>query len=377
MKRTILSLIIIAVLSLLQGCRGGNNAITSQGEHVKMRHAQNIRMSELEDGSTLVTLINPWDTTRTMACYALIERGKDVPASLPQGVEVIEVPIERSIVYSGVHVSLLNELGALSSVSGVCDAPFINDTDAKKLIEQGTISDCGQSTAPNIEKIISSKPQVVLLSPSEKGNDAAKFSRTKIDVIFAADYMEATPLGRAEWMRFYGRLYGKGAEADSLFKSVEDDYLEIKHAATTAENHPIVIFDKVYSGVWYVPTSGSATGHLIEDAGGINPFSKRTDGGSASLSAEDVLYTAQKADIWLIRYYGDEPTLTNLASDNPLYTKFKAYTEGCVYGANTLETTLFEDASFHPHYILREMSILLHPELNIADHQLRYYKKLK
>lgn len=364
----------IGVLSLLQGCGGGKSSVSLQSEEIEVRHARNLQMEDLGEGVTLVTLRNPWDTTRTMARYALVEKGKKAPEGLPAGTKAITVPIERSVVYSGIHVSLIDELGAGDAVKGLCDANYISDPRTIAALKAGKIADCGKNTAPNMERIVSLRPQVIILSPYESTDEASRFARTGINVIEAADYMENTPLGRAEWMRFFGRLYGQADRADSLFNVIAKDYESLKTKAAAVGKRPSVLFDRLYSGVWNVPTSGSVTGIMIEDAGGRNPFAERKDAGSAHLTAEEVLYDAQNADVWLIRHMESELTLAALGKDNPVYRKFKAHKEGNVYGTNTLTTRLFEDGAFHPNLILREMLRILHPEVEAGP--LEYYKKL-
>lgn len=364
----------MTALSLLPGCRGGNVPHSGDAGQNMMRHARNILMTEEGDSLTLVTLRNPWDTTRTMVRYALVPRGHRQSAQLPAGTVTIEVPLDRSIVYSGVHVSLIDELGAMDAVTGICDAEYVSDKRVRQAIADGKITDCGNNSMPVLERIISLRPQAVLLSPYEKSDGGSMYASTGIAVVETADYMEQTPLGRAEWMRFYGRLYGKGHESDSIFNSVEKNYLAMKEKAASSVGRPTVLFDRIYSGTWDVPTSRSVTGHLIEDAGGTNPFADRNDGGSAHLTPEEVLYTAQNADIWLIRHFeASGLTLDQLRKDNPIYGKFKALRNGNVFFANTLECPLFEDGSFHPDRTLREMIRLIHPEKDSSP--LQYYTK--
>lgn len=378
MKQTIFALVItMTALSLLSACGSGNATHTSEGTDIEMHHAHNLKMVDLGGEMTLVTLRNPWDTTKTMARYALVPRSQNTPTGLPQGTVRISVPVERSVVYSGVHVSLLDELGAFNAINGICDAGYVTDRKALQAVSDGTLADCGSSQSPNMERIVSLQPEVIVLSPFEKSDEASRFARTGINVVEAADYMEDTPLGRAEWMRFYGRLYGRGDQADSLFAVVERDYENLCQRAASTKTKPYVLFDRLYNGVWDVPTSGSVTGRLINDAGGMNPFALRREAGSAHLTAEEVLYKAQNADYWLIRHF--EPsglTLTSLKTDNPVYTKFKAYTTNNVFGANTIERPLFDDGAFHPQLVLEEMIRIIHPELTTPGDTLHYYKKL-
>ena len=341
MRKTILSIFTIVALSLLPSCGSGNASHSGLGDPIELRHANNLRMFAMGDTATLVSLRNPWDTVRNMARYVLVERGHAVPDSLPAGTIAITVPVERSVVYSGVHASLIDELGALGAINGMCDVGYVNDGAARNAIATGTIADCGSSQSPNMERIVSLHPQIIILSPYEKSDEAGRFSRTGISVVKAADYLEQTPLGRAEWMRFFGRLYGKGSEADSLFNTIEKDYESLRQKTARSEHRPAVLFDRIYSGVWDVPTARSVTGRLIEDAGGSNPFGKRRESGSAHFTAEEVLYNAQNANIWLVRYF--EP--------------------------------LFEDGAFHPNLTLREMVRLLHPEIDNTPTV--YYKKIQ
>lgn len=376
MKKSFILLTLGFLFLVCWSCRNSDSTASESGTKIEMKYAVNLTMQDLGDGSTLVNIRNPWDTTKNLARYVLVERGKSTPSDIPAGSTVVKVPLERCVVYSGIHVSLIDELGAYNAVKGVCDPEYIMDRKIHESIKKGKIANCGQSTSPNMERIVSLRPEAILLSPYEKSDDASRFARTGISVIEMADYMETTPLGRAEWMRFYGRLFGKGATADSLFSKIEKEYNGTRENAVTAKTRPSVMFDRIYSGVWDVPTSGSVTGHLIEDAGGTNPFAEYRQSGSAHLTAEEVLIKAANSDYWLIRYLEPELTRDAMSKDNPLYAKFKPYKTGNVYGVNTLTSSYFEDGSFHPDKILKEMVRILHPELSEANNGLQYYKKL-
>lgn len=375
MKNTIAIVAIATVLPFLQGCGGGNTAAGGEGEE-QTRYASNLSMRERPDGIEIVTVRNPWDTTKTLATYALVEKDEKPGSPLPAGAVRIDVPLRRSVVYSGVHLSLINELGAGEALNGACDVEYISDAGVKRMVEEGRIENCGTSNSPNMEKIIRLIPGAVILSPFENSNNAARYSATGIPVVEAADYLEATPLGRAEWMRFYGRLYGRSEQADSLFAKVEREYNKIKEQAGKAKERPLVMNDMIYGNVWNVPTSGSVTGRMFADAGARNPFENQTNAGSAHLSPEEVLYKAQDSDIWLLRYFSpNEMTLADVGKENPIYTKFAPYKSGNVYGANTMKCTIFDDGAFHPQYVLLEYAKIFHPE--IFKGELRYYKKLK
>ncbi|MDE7180317.1 MAG: ABC transporter substrate-binding protein [Muribaculaceae bacterium] len=365
------------ILFTIAACGGKHpsHAPAPEGRRVEMRHAQLLRIIEADDATTLVEIVNPWDTTKFLGKYALIERGKETPTSIPDVYMRINVPLERSVVYSGLHSSVIAELGGIGQVNGVCDVAYISDSLTSERVSNGKIIDCGSNYSPNLEKILSLKPDAVILSPYENSQDLDKFRRIGLTPVEAADYMEATPLARAEWIRLFGRLYGNKEGADSIFNQVEKDYNSLKRLASSSAERPKVLIDRIYSGVWDVPTSGSVTGIMIEDAGGRNPFNSYKDGGAAHLAPEEVLMKAGEADIWLVRYAEPKLSIDDLRKENALYARIRALTNGRVYGANTIGSGLFEDATFHPEKVLREMIILFHPES--VNGPLKYYHKLQ
>ena len=320
---------------------------------------------------------NPWDTTKTLQTFLLVPHDSEIPADLPKGT-VVRTPLRRSVVYTSLHNSLLEELGASEAVVGACDTKYIRKPSIRKRIEAGTIADCGTSMAPNLEKILQLNPDAILLSAFENSNDHNKVAQTGIPIIDCPDYMESSPLARAEWMKFFGRLYGKGNVADSIFEATEKAYLETKALVKDVKSRPVVLTDLIYGQSWGVPAANSTTGVLIEDAGGVNPFNTFKTSGSVQLSPEEVLFTAKDADVWILKYSQDLPvTISQLAKDNPIYSKFKAYSDGNIYGCDTQGSTYFEDAAFHPHWILAEYAAMFHPELGEVAGNHHYYKKIK
>lgn len=318
---------------------------------------------------------NPWDTLAAPAEYYLVERGRDV--EVPHGAVKIEVPVERAVVFSSVHTTLLSELGCMENVAGVCDAQYIADPAIKDRIKKGLVADCGLISSPNREKIIGSLPGMILMSAFQNGSVASQMRQTGTPVVEGAEYMENTPLARAEWMRFYGRLFGKGNEADARFEKLRSNYNSMSAKAKGAGHRPSVMYDMIYNGIWCQPTPESTTGRMIEDAGGSVLFHGNGQGGNVQLSPEKVLKEGKDADVWMVRHFGGGPlTLGKIAADNPIYTKFKAFKEGNVYGSDTQRSMVFEDASFHPDRILADMIRVLHPEIEIDSSYPHYYQRI-
>lgn len=131
----------------------------------------------------------------------------------------------------------------------------------------GEIVDCGNGMNPDIEKIIDLRPDAIMLSPFENSGGYGRVGKLGVPVIECADYMETSPLGRAEWLRFYGLLVGQEQRGDSLFAQIEKEYLALKDLAAQATSRPTVLSDLKYGSAWYIAGGQSTTGRLYADAG--------------------------------------------------------------------------------------------------------------
>lgn len=388
-------LLLLVVLPLLASCGGGNSGVVQNaaacdsvaGRSELFTHATLIS-HRAGEGYDVVAVRNPWDSLAPAKTYVLVPSQRPLPADLPPGT-VVRVPLSRALVYSSVHSSLISELGAADAIAGVCDAGFLNDTTLAARVANGSIADCGSAMSPSVERIMALRPDAVVLSPYENSGDYGKVGRIGIPLIECADYMEPTPLGRAEWMKFYGMLVGRRDEAVALFEATEAKYDSLKNVvATMATQRPVavggthacVLVDKIYQQSWNVPCRNSTMGLFIRDAGGRNPFDGFDGSGSVALSGEQVLYRASDADIWLIRYYrgGSDLTLSELSAENPLYRRFEAFGRGQVYGCNTASELFYEEIPFHPHWLLQDLIGLLHPMADeTGEPRKHYFKKLK
>lgn len=374
-----ITIAVCTFLALLPSCDGGQGFVgSSRGDTLDVRYASHLQMVECP-GYTVVNLCNPWDTLRTLHTYVLLSREKEYSAdTLPAGT-VVRVPLQRTVIYTAVHCALVDELGALGAVAGVCDAKYIHQPSVQRLLSDGTIQDLGSGMSPNVERIIQLSPDALLLSPFENSGGYGRVDRLGVPIVECADYMETSALGRAEWMRFYGRLYGRAAEADSLFAIVEADYLAWKRRAQACEGRPTVFADlPTGPSAWYVSGGGSTIGRMYADAGARYLFADNPASGSTPYSFETIYEKARAADIWLIRYHAPQDrTYSSLAAEFEPYTHFDAYRNRRMYGCNTAHSRFYDEVPFHPERLLAEFVRIFHPEL-CADSlaALHYYAPL-
>ncbi|WP_300728872.1 ABC transporter substrate-binding protein [uncultured Bacteroides sp.] len=375
MNRIILSANIVLIVLLLSACGGqSKTSFTQAGDTIRLSYAENLNIIKYND-YTVVGLRNPWDTLQTLHTYILIDKVKPQPDNLPEGT-VVKVPLEQSLVYSSVHCGLIDELGAPQSIKGVCDLQYINLPFIQEGCKKGMITDAGNSMNPDIEKVIDMHSDAILLSPFENSGGYGRIEKLSIPIIECADYMETSALGRAEWMKFFGMLYGKEAEADSLFTQIENRYQSLKKQVADLPDKPKILSELKTGSSWYVPGGESTSGKLMTDAGGQYIFADIAKSGSVALSFETVFDKAQHADIWLFKYNQEkDKTYKELKSDYAPYANFDAYKKRRIYGCNTKYIHFYEDLPFHPEILLEDLIKIFHPGV-LGEDSPKYFHKL-
>lgn len=367
---------LLAVVLLLAACggRGQNSAAPALGDTVRLQYAENLTLVDCRN-YVVATLRNPWDTTQVLHTYILIDKEKPLPDPLPEGT-VVRTPLAKSVVYSSVHCSLLQQLGAMKSIGGVCDVKYIKLSEIQKSVRDGSIADVGDGMSPNIEKIIDLHPDAILLSPFENSGGYGRMEKLNVPIIECADYMETSALGRAEWMRFYGILFGKAQQAEMLFAEVEQEYKVLRDLVTPLSLAPSVISELKSSSAWYIPGGKSTTARLYADAGANYIFADDTHSGSVPLAFETVFDKGGNADFWLIKYNQQtDKTYRELAKEYAPYAGFRAFKERNIYACNTGKVSLYEEYPFRPDWLLKDLIKVFHPSL-LEGYELRYFTKL-
>ncbi len=376
MKR-VFPLLMCLLLTMLAGtsCQQRRQATSPQGDTLKLRYAQYLTLVKCP-GYTLAVVRNPWDTLKTLHTYLLVARDQPLPAHLPEGT-VVRTPLTKAVVYSSVHCSLLEQLGALTAIGGICDRKYMALPALEERCRRNLVADCGDSMNPDIERMLDLHPDAVLLSPFENSGGYGRVEQLGIPLIECADYMETSALGRAEWMRFYGLLFGAEEQADSLFAIVDSCYRQLKLKAKSSAASRSVFCELKSSSAWYVPGGRSTMAGVMNDACGRYVFASDSHSGSVPFSFETVYDRAGDADIWIFKYNRKQDmTYADLQAEYAGYAGFKAFKERNIYACNTGKVPYYEETPFRPDYLLADYLQILHPELGGLG-GLRYFCKLK
>ena len=458
MKKLYILLCGATVALLMAACQGGKTAAADAeaGDTLEMKYAKLLTIVKHGDGEESsdaaegidyqyaeAIVANPWKAGTLLHRYILIPKGEEGDKTVAMlakrrsmgarcTTDTVRTPVERSAVFIAPHCQLMYELGCQQAIRGVCDLNYINIPDVRKRAAsagkasvgnassekasagnasaQNSIVDCGSSMAPDIERIIALKPEAILVSPFENSGGYGKLDKLHIPIIEAADYMESSPLGRAEWMKFYGMLFGKDKNisttaaveasmtaagkaseatagkaseatlpascelrADSLFAQIEKEYLDLKAEAGKLPKGLSILTERKTGNVWYVPGGQSTIGILLKDANARYIFSDDQHSGSLPMSPEQILAKGSQVDVWAFKYFGGDPlSQVQLLQEYDGYKALAAFNRGNIYQVDTSTVPYFELTSFHPELLLREFIILAHGS---RFGKLRFYKK--
>lgn len=361
MKRIIWGLATCWVLCAATGC-SNKLTVSTAGE------AQLLKIEET-DGYEQIIITSP--KGNVVGKYALTDRNSTNELPVPEDYIRIPVPTEHLVIDSEVYAGALEELGASDRISGLFDAMYVTSPTLKKSIDDKSISDLGVTGTPNTERIITLDPDAIMLSFFE-GMNTTGLDQLGFPVVKMYDLQESNPLGRAEWIRLIGRLGGKGEEADSLFEQVKLNYNGLLDK-TSGTQKPKVLTEIIYEGAWNTAAANSYHARLIEDAGGAYFAKEENPTGTLNLLPEQVLTEGGDADIWLIRYYGNEDELKNILESDPVYSEIKAYKDGNIYFSDTSSSGLFREFPFHPELLLEDYRKIFSGQ---TDEGLRYFKRL-
>lgn len=391
----------IATMAItLTACQDGKTAAGMEegGDTLQMKYAQLLTIVSHDEGSyTEVKVHNPWKEGTELHRYILVPKGKEGDATMAKlagqahgegkkaaalGVktDTVRTPLESNLVFTAPHCQLLTELGCQNAITGVCDKDYINIPDIKSRAQADAkvahpIMDCGSSMQPDIERIIALHPEALLISPFENNGGYGKLDKLRIPIIETADYMETSPLGRAEWIKLYGLLLSS-SKADSLFSAIEKEYLQLKAEAAKLPLGLSILTERKTGNVWYVPGGKSTMGILLRDAHAKYIFADDQHSGSLSMSPEQIIAKGNQVDVWAFKYFGGNAlTRQDLLAEYQGYQALKAFQTGTVYETDTSCEPYFELTSFHPEILLREFTILSHPEAGDKFGKLRFYKK--
>ena len=368
--------LLAAFLLLLAACADAppaDTAAPAASGTTAVRHAEGFSL-ESHAGYQLLRVHPSGAAPRQV--YALVPRGTH-PAGVPAGATVIETPVRSLVVYSTTHLGPLLALGLEDRVVGVPDTAWVHAPGVRARARRGDVRAVGEQV--DAETLVALRPDAIMISGSgTEGEVIERLAALGIPVVVNADWLEATPLGRAEWMVFVGALFGKAEEATAHFEAVARRYEALMARTQAVAERPAVLVGVPWRGTWYVPGGGSYMAHLLADAGAAYPWADDDATGALALDFEAVYAKAGSVDVWLNP--GDFPSLAALAASHERLTLFEAWQRGAVYNNDRQRTpgggfAYWERGTVEPDVVLADLIAIFHPRL-LPGHDLVYFRQL-
>jgi len=332
------------------------------------------------DNFKIAKVFNPWQGEKDKSIkYLIVPKGSAIKGQYDE-YYVIRTPIESVACLSTTHLPMMEALNEEEKIVGVANGDYVYDKSISERIEKGDIKQVGVDRVLNKELLVETDPDLVM-AYGIGGKNNKRYSKLQdlgLQVVMNAEYMENSPLGRAEWIKFVGAFLGKQEQAKEVFQEIEKKYLALKNKASDVNNEPTVLSGLPYKDVWSMPGGKSYGAQFIEHAGGDYLFSDNEKRGSLQLNLEAVFQRGADADVWVNTNKAE--SIQHILSMDERFGQFKAIQEGAVYNNNKRRTPeggidFYESGVLNPHIILKDLMKIFHPEL-VPGHTLYYYQKL-
>ncbi len=375
MKRILLFILLAGVLS---GCRGkaASSAVFTRAVYTP-QYASGFDILGAEGWqSTVIRVRNPWQGAKEVEmAYFIARNGEKPPRDFRGG--VIRAGAERIVCMSSTYIAMLDALGQVGRVVGVSGMEYISNPHV--LARRDEIKDVGAEI--NYESLVGLKPDLVLLYGVSDALAATtdKMNELGIPYMYVGDYLEESPLGKAEWMVVLSELTDCRAAGERVFGAVPERYDALKRLVSGVTRRPAVMLNTPWNDSWMMPSVNNFVVRLIRDAGGDYIYPKNTSHSSVAIGLETAYGLIREADVWLNT--GRVTSLAELLAVDEKFSDAKAVREKRVYNNNLRLTPgggndYWESGCVRPDVVLRDLIRILHPEL-LEEGDLYYYRHLE
>jgi iron complex transport system substrate-binding protein len=380
MKSAALKFTLLLYILFAFGCQQKkkvSNAYTTSSKN-EIQYAKGFEIYKHE-GYSIVKITNPWPEAKENFSYVLKQKNAIIPDSLMH-FTIIPIPIKTIVVTSTTHIPSLEMLGVENTLVGFPNTDYISSEETRKRIEAGKVREVGKNENLNTEVLIDMQPDMIVgfgLTNSNPTLDILQKSGLK--VMLNGDWTEQSPLGKAEWIKFFGALYGLDSKANSIFSEIEKEYNATLALAKKASKKPTALSGAMFQDQWYVPQGESWASLFLKDAHANYLWADTKGTGGLSLPFEVVLEKAQKAEFWIAP--GDFSSLKQMSDSNPHYAQFDSFKNKKVYSYALNKGAkggilYFEWSPTRPDWVLKDLIKIFHPEL-LPNHKLFFFQKLE
>lgn len=345
----------------------------------RLNHAQGFTVT-YHNHYKVVSVNRPWKNAKTPIQYVLVQCGTPIPLGF-QPEQIVQIPVRSVIALSTTHLVPLQQLGVLDRLVGVRNFQDVVTPAVVTKIRQQHLAEVGDTHRLNLEKILELSPDLITTfgSGDPQQDSHPKLLEAGLKVAIVAEYMESTPLGRTEWIKFLALFFNREAAAEQSFAGTRQRYEAIVAKTKRVKTRPTVFSGYDYKGTWYIPGGKSYAARFLQDAGANYLWAKEPTPGSLQLSFEQVYDRAAPAQYWMMASQ-QVKTLQDLIAEDARYQGFVAVRSGQVFSP-TAQANLqggndyWQSGVANPDIILADLVKIFHPDL-VPQHQLVYYRRL-
>ena len=361
---------------------------TIDSNRIALRAASNFELTKHEhiQNAYYLEIFKPWTGATTSAKYVLVPKEElaKIRFMPPNDVQLIAYPIENIVCTSTIQAAMLNKLGLSDKIVAMTEGETLYDADLYAKVQSGKILDLGSNQQVNYEKLMTAQPELMLIfgmnAPSRM---LSKLQEMQVSHLYMAEYLETSPVGRAEWIKILGILFGKGDMANDIFeKEIFWPYNALAKDAkmkAVSKTRPKVLTGIAHEGQWFVAGGQSLMAKMIADAQGDYLYASDTNKGSMPYAFEKVYMDGANATIWLDVWQAKNKA--DLAKMNANYTKLTAYRQDAVFSylkrvSQNGGYDIFESAIVQPHLLLKDLVTIFHSD-KLSNDSLYYYQRLQ
>lgn len=330
-------------------------------------------------GFSILKVTNPWPEAIESFTYILQEKNGIIPDSLKQ-FPIISIPLKSLVVTSTTHIPSLELLGVENTLIGFPSTDYISSEKTRKRIDAGKVREVGVNENLNTEVLIDIKPDLIVSFGINSSNPTLdNLQKSGLKVMLNGDWTEQSPLGKAEWIKFFGALYGLDSKANAIFSAIEKEFNSTLELAKKTTTKPTVLSGAMYQEQWYVPQGESWAALFLKDAQSNYLWADTKGTGSLSVPFEVILEKAKNANFWIAP--GDFSSLKEMSDSNPHYNQFASFKNKKVYSYAVNKGAkggiiYFEWSPTRPDWVLKDLIKIFHPEL-LPNHKLYFFQKLE
>ena len=341
------------------------------------QYAQGFEIEIFTDHTKLI-IKSPYPNSKNDLNYFLVNDKTDLSKFEASDI-LIQIPIQHIVVTSTTHIPMLELLDVQNTLVGFPNTEYISSKKTRSLIDKNKIQELGTDSSINTEILIDLKPELVMAFAMSAGNKSlSTIEKAGIPVIYNGDWLEETPLGRAEWIRVFGALYNLDKKADSIFKNIESDYNNAKELANKSKSTPTILSGVMFKDVWNLPAGESFVAQFLKDANTNYLWNNTKGTGSLQLNFENVLDKGKDAEIWIAPgHYTSKEQLLNASSH---YNEFDAFNKNSIYTfankkGETGGVVYYELAPTRPDLVLQDIIKIAHPSV-LPNYELTFFEKM-